>query len=140
MQNKFCMPRSYNYYLWDLFFVGRLAIWNTYIEHMSWTGESEFLFYDTEYAHNQYIELSYKAGIPTGIVYLIFNLIVAFMVLIRFFKERNKESFLMLLSFGVFFIISMLDTGILPFERGFIFLYYIVLTPLFVKKREKSRV
>lgn len=132
--------RSYNYYLWDLFFVGRLAIWNTYVEHMSWRGESELLFFDTEYAHNQYIELSYKAGIPTGIIYLLFNLIVAVLVLIRFFKQRNRESLLMLFTFGVFFIISMLDTGVLPFERGFIFMYYITLTPLFfglVKKEQK---
>ena len=44
----------------------------------------------------------------------------------------------MLSAFLMFFTISMLDTGILPFERGFIFLYYIVLTPLFVKKQRNQ--
>ena len=132
--------RSYNYYLWDLFFVGRLAIWNTYAQHMSWRGESTLLFFDTEYAHNQYIELSYKAGIPTGFVYLFFNLLVGVLVLIRFFKQRNRTSLLMLLTFGVFFIISMLDTGVLPFERGFIFLYYITLTPLFFRREKQKKI
>lgn len=124
----------------DWFMAGRLSIWNVYFQNMTWRGSSELMFYDTEYAHNQYIELSYKAGIPTGIIYLLFNLIAGIMALVLFFKRKDSVGLVMLSAFLVFFTISMLDTGVLPFERGFIFLYYIVLTPLFVKKREKSRV
>lgn len=124
----------------DRFMAGRLSIWNVYFQNMTWRGSSELMFYDTEYAHNQYIELSYKAGIPTGIIYLLFNLIAGIMALVLFFKRKDAVGLVMLSAFLMFFTISMLDTGILPFERGFIFLYYIVLTPLFVKKREKSRV
>ncbi|MCI5853885.1 MAG: hypothetical protein MR015_09715 [Clostridiales bacterium] len=117
----------------DLFLAGRLAIWNVYFQNMTWRGSSELMFYDTEYAHNQYIELSYKAGIPTGIIYLLFNLIAGVTALVIFFKRRDGVGLLSLSAFIVFFIISMLDTGILPFERGFIFLYYIALTPLFFR-------
>lgn len=124
----------------DSFMAGRLSIWNVYFQNMTWRGSSELMFYDTEYAHNQYIELSYKAGIPTGIIYLLFNLIAGVMTLVLFFKRKDAAGLVMLSAFLMFFTISMLDTGILPFERGFIFLYYIVLTPLFVKKREKTRV
>lgn len=124
----------------DWFMAGRLSIWNVYFQNMTWRGSSELMFYDTEYAHNQYIELSYKAGIPTGIIYLLFNLIAGVMALVLFFKRKDAVGLMMLSAFLMFFTISMLDTGVLPFERGFIFLYYIVLTPLFVKKREKSRV
>ena len=124
----------------DRFMAGRLAIWNVYFQNMTWRGSSELMFYDTEYAHNQYIELSYKAGVPTGIIYLLFNLIAGVMSLVLFFKRKDAAGLMMLSAFLMFFTISMLDTGVLPFERGFIFLYYIVLTPLFIKKQEKSRV
>lgn len=124
----------------DSFMAGRLSIWNVYFQNMTWRGSSELMFYDTEYAHNQYIELSYKAGIPTGIIYLLFNLIAGVMTLVLIFKRKDAAGLLMLSAFLMFFTISMLDTGVLPFERGFIFLYYIVLTPLFVKKQERSRV
>lgn len=124
----------------DSFMAGRLSIWNVYFQNMTWRGSSELMFYDTEYAHNQYIELSYKAGIPTGIIYLLFNLIAGVMTLVLFFKRKDAAGLVMLSAFLMFFTISMLDTGILPFERGFIFLYYIVLTPLFIKKQERSEV
>ena len=124
---------------WDVFFAGRLAIWNVYFQNMTWRGSSELMFYDTEYAHNQYIELSYKAGIPTGIIYLIFNLIAGILALRIFIQRKDAVGLLSLSAFIVFFIISMLDTGVLPFERGFIFLYYITLTPLlFRKDRNKT--
>ena len=125
-------------YKMDGFLAGRITLWNIYYENMTWKGSSELLFYDTEYAHNQYIELSYKAGIPTGIIYLIFNLIAGILALVMFFKRKDAVGLLSLSAFIVFFIISMLDTGVLPFERGFIFLYYITLTPLFFRKDKKK--
>ncbi len=119
---------------------GRLSIWYVYFHNMTWRGSSELMFYDTEYAHNQYIELSYKAGIPTGIVYLIFNFIAGILAVRMFFKRKDSVGLLSLSAFVVFFIISMLDTGVLPFERGFIFLYYITLTPLFFRREKQKKI
>ena len=124
----------------DIFMGGRLSIWYVYFHNMTWRGSSELMFYDTEYAHNQYIELSYKAGIPTGIVYLIFNLIAGILAVRMFFKRKDSVGLLALSVFVVFFIISMLDTGVLPFERGFIFLYYITLTPLFFRREKQKKI
>lgn len=119
------------------FMAGRVQIWMVYFKNMTWQGSDELMFYDTEYAHNQYIELSYKAGIMTGIVYLIFNVIAGVMIIKNIFnngKRRHKYVWFQGLSFVVFFIISMLDTGVMPFERGFIFLYYISIAPLFINE------
>lgn len=124
----------------DIFMAGRISIWNIYFQNMTWRGSSELMFYDTEYAHNQYIELSYKAGIPTGILYLIFNLIAGILALRMFIRRKDAVGLLSLSAFIVFFIISMLDTGVLPFERGFIFLYYITLTPLFFRKDKNKTI
>ena len=121
---------------------GRVAIWAVYFDNMTWRGSDQLMFYDTEYAHNQYIELSYKAGIPTGVIYLILNLLVGLLLLIRFFKKDKCDAGILFqfMSFAVFFLISMLDTGILPFERGFIFIYYIVILPLFFRgDKERAR-
>lgn len=123
----------------NVFMAGRIQIWTVYFQNISWRGESELMFYDTEYAHNQYIELSYKAGIATGIVYLIFVIICGIMFIRNMFDARsrkNKYMWLQLLLFVVFFVISMLDTGVMPFERGFIFLFYISISELFIKKRD----
>lgn len=119
----------------DQIMTGRVAIWAVYFDNMTWRGSDQLMFYDTEYAHNQYIELSYKAGIPTGVIYLILNLLVGLMLLIRFFKKDKCDAGILfqLMSFAAFFLISLLDTGILPFERGFIFIYYIVILPLFFR-------
>lgn len=115
------------------FTAGRISIWTVYFQNMTWQGSDELMFYDTEYAHNQYIELSYKAGIMTGIMYLIFNLAAGALIMISFFRrgKRKQYVYFQVFAYLVFIVISMLDTGILPFERGFIFLYYISLAPLF---------
>lgn len=120
----------------DEFMSGRIKIWTVFIQHMSWRGESELLFVDTEYAHNQYIELSYKAGIPTGIIYFIFVASVGIHILINLFKKERRQPYLyfQLMIYCVFAVISMLDTGVLPFERAFIFMFYISAAPMFIKK------
>ena len=107
---------------------------------MTWQGSDELMFYDTEYAHNQYIELSYKAGIMTGIMYLIFNLAAGTLIMISFFRrgKRKQYVYFQVFAYLVFIVISMLDTGILPFERGFIFLYYISLAPLFTLEQKNT--
>ena len=120
----------------DILTAGRIAIWNIYFDNMTWRGNSELMFYDTEYAHNQYIELSYKAGYPTGILYLLTVLIAGWYICVTFFKSKGRaEEMFKLMVWTVFFVISMFDTGILPFERGFIFLFYIVLADVFMNKR-----
>ena len=120
----------------------RVKIWTVYFWNMSWRGESELMFVDTEYAHNQYIELSYKAGIPTGIIYFIFVASVGVNLLINLFKKDRRKNYLyfQLLTYCVFAVVSMLDTGVLPFERAFIFMFYISAAPMFIKgKKDETK-
>lgn len=121
---------------------GRISIWTVYFQNMTWQGSDELMFYDTEYAHNQYIELSYKAGIMTGIIYLIFNITAGVIIMMSFFRKSRRDTYVYLQVFMyiIFFVISMLDTGILPFERGFILLYYISLTSLFTLKKHSNSI
>ena len=119
---------------------GRIVIWSVYFDRMSWFGEEERIFDRTEYAHNQYIELSYKAGIPVGPLYLFFVLAVGYNVFKTFLKKEIDEPyiFFQVLMFCTFFVISMLDTGIIPMERAFIFIFYIISIPCFFIEEKNS--
>lgn len=118
----------------DALMAGRISIWTVYFDNMSWRGGGEHLFVSTEYAHNQYIELSYKAGIPVGILYLAWVVFTGVYLVKNFFKggQKKKVLYFQLLIYPIFFITSMLDTGIIPYERGFIFLFYILSAPFFL--------
>lgn len=118
---------------------GRIAIWSVYFDNMSLFGGEERLFDRTEYAHNQYIELSYKAGIPVGPLYLLFVLGVGVIILRDFVKKDKYKEYTLfqVLIFSIFFVISMLDTGILPTERAFILLFYIIAAPCFFSENRK---
>jgi len=119
----------------DAITASRISIWAVYFDNMSWRGGGEYLFVSTEYAHNQYIELSYKAGIPVGILYLAWVVFSGVYLAKGFFKggKNKKLLYFQLLIYPIFFITSMLDTGIIPYERGFIFLFYLTTAPLFFK-------
>lgn len=119
----------------DAITASRISIWTVYFDNMSWRGGGEHLFVSTEYAHNQYIELSYKAGIPVGILYLAWVVFTGVYLAKNFFKggQKKKLLYFQLLIYPIFFITSMLDTGIIPYERGFIFLFYILSAPFFLK-------
>ena len=119
----------------DAIMASRISIWTVYFDNMSWRGGGEHLFVSTEYAHNQYIELSYKAGIPVGILYLAWVVTSGVYLIKGFFKggKHKKLLYFQLLIYPLFFITSMLDTGIIPYERGFIFLFYLTTGPLFFK-------
>ncbi len=116
------------------FTAGRIAIWNIYFNNMTWSGEDELLFGRTEYAHNQYIELSYKAGIPTGIIYLLLIVAIGIKLIFDLFKNANCKKYIVfqLFVFIIYFMTTMLDTGILPFERGYIFVFYVIIAPMFI--------
>lgn len=121
---------------------GRLAIWNEYFSHMTFRGKSKLMFVDTEYAHNQYIELAYKAGILTGILYFLFTVLAGISLIKNFLKKSLADSCCIFQSlvYIPFFLLTMFDTGILPMERGFIFIYYVSLAPLFFSnQREKKQ-
>lgn len=119
------------------FTASRVAIWNIYFNNMTWSGEDELLFGNTEYAHNQYIELSYKAGIPTGIIYLLLIIAIGIKLIFDLFKNANCKKYIVfqLFVFIIYFVTTMLDTGILPFERGYIFVFYVIIAPMFILDR-----
>lgn len=122
----------------NVFMAQRIAMWAVYIKNMSLTGHDDFL--NPYGPHNQYIEFAYKAGVPAGVLWLLFNIIVGILLLYRVIKYRDKYIVFQLFGFIVFFVTSMLDTGVMPFTRSFIFIYYIILAPVFIKKCDKKTI
>ena len=113
----------------------RISIWAVYIDNMTLSGCNEPLL--VWGPHNQYIEFSYKTGVFTGIVWLCFTILVGGIALIRCIRTRSSVSLFQLLAFIVFFVVSMLDTGREPFERAFIFMYFVSLAPVFIKETKE---
>ena len=58
----------------DLYSSGRIYLWGSYLDNMSLKGEYDENQYNAP--HNIYIEFAYRAGIQTGIIWFIFNLLV----------------------------------------------------------------
>lgn len=117
---------------------GRISIWAAYFERISLTGHGDRMMKNGP--HNQYIEFAYNTGILTGVAWLLFNMIVGCALVYRSIKYKQKYVSFSLLSFIVFFVISMLDTGTMPFTRGFIFVYYVALAPMFIKQQHNPGV
>lgn len=116
----------------DTYSAGRISIWSAYLDNITLSGRSENLL--VWGPHNQYIEMSYKTGILTGIIWLCLSLLIGGIIVHKCVKTKKEFWLFQLLAFIVFFIISMLDTGTFPTQRSFIFMYFLSLAPLFVKE------
>ena len=110
---------------------GRIHIWAMYLKRANMTGNVKYL--KKAGPHNQYVELTYRAGIPAGILWL-FVLIAVFVLIVHGIVRRKGDwIYFVTLSYPTFLFFSMLDTGMFPMDRGFIMLYFLSLTPLMIK-------
>ncbi|MCI9598851.1 MAG: hypothetical protein HFE75_16570 [Firmicutes bacterium] len=125
---------------------GRLNIWKSYAEKLSWKGhtEDQFVLGDEKnriWAHNVFIEFSYRFGIGIGLLYLflaVYNGVYVLRCIVskRFYYEHAHCVFsaFMIVTFCV---TSMLEMAAFPLERDFILLYFIGITPLFRKPKQR---
>ena len=84
------------------------------------------------HAHNNFFEMSYRFGVPLGVLFIIFEIIACMKALQYLFLNRQKRIVLLLpiLFIVMFFFESMLDIATLPFERDAPFYFYMALIPM----------
>ena len=87
------------------------------------------------YAHNVFLEIAYRFGIPVGVLFLIPELVAGIIALIYLFSKGNKETYLI---FPIMFIIvyayeSMLDCAGMPFILECSLYYYLSMIPMMEK-------
>lgn len=112
----------------------RVIIWAAYINNISWKGH-DFPIYSFG-PHNQFIELAYNAGALVGILWFISVITVGILLVYQGILRKTKCLYFPLLIFGIYFIFTMIDTGIMPFAKTFIYLYYVSLLPFMVYKND----
>ena len=117
----------------DSYSSGRTIIWKRFAEDLNLMGHDitqvnwPMLTGGSGYAHNTFLEFSYRSGIPVGILFLALELAVGIVVIRIFFTGKGmNECFVMILLVTIAFLFeSTLDIGSLPFIRFTPLLYYI---------------
>jgi O-antigen ligase len=87
-------------------------------------------------AHNQYVEFTYKAGLPVGAAWLFILVAMFIMIVIGLVKRKGDWIYFVMLNYPTFFWFSLLETGVFPMERGFILIYYLSLLPLLIRQAQ----
>ena len=126
----------------DKFSSGRLAIWQTYLKETSFRGHGTPQKPIVEgvdatlWAHNNAIDIWYASGFPAFAGYVIWLMTGWLFVLKCIFSDKGarKEYMLSAVAFTGYFIEAMLEITIYPMYTGIVFLSYITLIPIALKK------
>lgn len=131
----------------DTYTAGRLSIWKGYMQFANLLGND---FSKTNWdmvtgspvrhAHNNFVEMSYRFGVPMACLFILLEIIACLIALKFLFinREKRPELLLPVLFVVMFFLESMFDVGTLPFERDAPFYFYIALIPMVVKNTGKE--
>lgn len=123
----------------DDFSSGRIEIWNWYLDRMHMRGNDctnhEVIYGNgsvVHNAHNTFLEIPFRFGIPAGIFYALFmmGVIVVLIKAALIQGPRRYVTFIVMASLA-YFIEAMLDVMTLPFERGPVLLFYMSLVGIF---------
>ncbi len=124
---------------------GRIQIWKNYASHLNWIG-NDFDQYDPvkftgsaelPYAHNIFLEIAYRCGVPVGILSMIYYLICGFICIgFLFFKTDNKQRYLLfpIIASIAFALEALLDCAVLPFFQAEALVFYISVAVIVDKK------
>lgn len=114
---------------------GRTWIWKNYAKHLNFLGNNYENFNKEEmtgphfgYAHNVFLEMGYRFGVPIAIWYLLYMLICGIICLFYLFaRSKTKEQYLIfpIIAAIVFVLESLLDCALLPFFQPEALIYYI---------------
>ncbi len=122
---------------------GRMVIWKNYMQFFNLLGnnmdEADWDLLTPKHerrAHNNFIDMAYRFGVPIGVLFVIIELIACFMALQLLFINRDREPILIfpIMLIGVFFIFSIIEIAVIPFEREAPCYFYLSLIPLFDMK------
>ncbi len=115
-------------YLWKYYWDRMTFIGNDCTNHEIPTGSGTAL----HNAHNTYLEVGFRYGIPAGIFYFVFMSTVLVMMNIGILNgNRKKYSIFVVMAILAYGIESLLDVQTLPFSRGPVLIFYLVAMVLF---------
>lgn len=118
---------------------GRMVIWKNHMQFFNLLGNNmdeadwEILTpHHERRAHNNFIDMAYRLGVPIGVLFVIIELLACFMALQLLFINRDREPILIfpVMLIGVFFIFSIIEIAVIPFERDAACYFYLALVPL----------
>ena len=125
----------------DSYTNGRYNIWKNYAYFLNMTG-NDFSKADwsvltgntVKHAHNNFLEIGYRCGVPVAIIHTILELYAGIVCLIWLFGRRYKEPYYL---FSIVFMVtyavqSLFDIATIPFERPAPFFFYMAMIPVFV--------
>lgn len=130
----------------DDFSSGRIFLWKYYLKELTWTGNDATNHkiitpsgQELHNAHNAYLEIAYRFGIPAGVFFLLFMLGVCVIMIKTIFSGRKDY-------FTIFFVLasiaygigSMLDAQTHPFTRGPVLIFYLALVMAFNNTRNEK--
>lgn len=115
----------------DDYSCGRVKFFAAYVTDMNLKGHDYCIV--KAGAHNTYVEYSYRAGVFTGIFWFLCVLICAIYLIKDWVFGKQRFLFFVALAWAMYFTISMLDTGYIPVERGFGYMFYVAIAPLMIK-------
>lgn len=126
---------------------GRIEIWKGYWQFLNVFGNDfsqadwNALTHNTvTHAHNNFLEMSFRFGVPMGILFFLLETVACLKALQMLFCNRRKRIVLLMpILFTVMFLFeSMFDIATLPFERDAPFYFYLAMIPMACQKTESS--
>lgn len=123
----------------DDFSSGRIEIWKWYLERMHIRGNDctnhEVIYGNgsvVHNAHNTFLEIPFRFGIPAGIFYALFMMgVIIVLIKAAVIKGSRRYVIFIVMASLAYFIEAMLDVMTLPFERGPVLLFYMSLVGIF---------
>lgn len=118
---------------------GRILIWKSYADHLTLLGNNfcatdwNTMAHDpSHHAHNNFLEMAYRFGVPVGILYILLELFAGIIALQYLFFNRYKNPTLLfpILIMVMFVFESMLEVATLSFERIAPCYYFFALIPI----------
>ena len=115
---------------------GRLLIWQGYAQFFNLTGNNvaeadwNVLSPLTEKRpHNNFFDIAFRFGVPIGILFILIELIACVRALQLFFTNYKGDTVMLfpVLLTAVFFLFSMLEIAVIPFERDAPCYFYLAL-------------
>ena len=115
---------------------GRIRIWNNYAKDLNWFGNN-YDNYDpvkmtvppnAQYAHNIFLEVAYRFGIPIGVLMVLYCFVCGVICLrYLFFDAKNGHPYklFVIMCMIVFTLESILDCAGLPFFQAEALLFYL---------------
>ena len=122
----------------DKISTGRIWIWSAYLNNITWKGQNTPIY--SYGPHNQFVEFSYNAGLLTGIIWLICVLTIGGTLIYRGFSKKQTTVYFPIMMYLTYFIFTMLDTGVAPFGKTHIYLFFITLIAVMTDKKERVTV